>query len=718
MLKVPYMVHPMGLGCLKATWLNGVGCTKMASQQAAVLEAFKKFDKDQNGSISKEELAEVLKTLDPEDWDDNAIDRLMASADANGDGALQIDEFLRWIFAEDVEQLGTELGNSSLTILIDGCSRADLNGEYVQQDEFYGRRPVFFNSAEGKYLFYNRKHQRWQIFVRTSWKASARLPTKRAPHLSGEAWHVFVGGTFVKEPQMSTSLAPPLTAAEKCAKAPEAIYVKTKWSNVTGGYVKTEQVMEERPVYHEEELDMWLHYHGRKHRWVVSSGSVKGSQLVSSLKTDVFAPDLTEWHGTTSALRVHRRGHKDQRGGGWIDESFPHDEKSLGMKKDCDWVRAQDLTDAPALFSAVEPADACQGALGDCWLIAALAGVAEFPNYIRNHLFETKELKEDGKYRIRLYDWTKKDWEIIEIDDYIPCKPRKWYEPQAVSLFAQVSNKQLYVVLMEKAFAKFNGSYKALTGGLSCLAWVAMTGETDLLWWSRERHQPKWDVIGSRGLVVRAGCDLESEKVGRLSHGAVFEEVEKFGYRIHFKKLEGEGPDEGWLSCYISGYKVAKCRDPIQWHQKKLAIPRKIQFYSGPYRDPVAQVDQDTMWKNLEGYDRANFLLGASVHNDKKGEHRREDGLVEGHAYSIIHVVERKGFKLVCCRNPWGNKMEWNGPWCDQSEEWTSHPELAESLGVDEKADGLFWMDWESFGQTFTTIQVCPTSMPGNRANF
>ena len=173
----------------------------MASQQAAVLEAFKKFDKDQNGSISKEELAEVLKTLDPEDWDDNAIDRLMASADANGDGALQIDEFLRWIFAEDVEQLGTELGNSSLTILIDGCSRADLNGEYVQQDEFYGRRPVFFNAAEGKYLFYNRKHQRWQIFVRTSWKASARLPTNRAPHLSGEAWHVFVGGTFVKEPQ-------------------------------------------------------------------------------------------------------------------------------------------------------------------------------------------------------------------------------------------------------------------------------------------------------------------------------------------------------------------------------------------------------------------------------------------------------------------------------------------------------------------------------------
>ena len=33
------------------------------------------------------------------------------------------------------------------------------------------------------------------------------------------------------------------------------------------------------------------------------------------------------------------------------------------------------------------------------------------------------------------------------------------------------------------------------------------------------------------------------------------------------------------------------------------------------------------------------------------------------------------------CRNPWGNKMEWNGPWCDQSDEWSAHPEIAEALG-------------------------------------
>ncbi len=50
---------------------------------------------------------------------------------------------------------------------------------------------------------------------------------------------------------------------------------------------------------------------------------------------------------------------------------------------------------------------------------------------------------------------------------------------------------------------------------------------------------------------------------------------EKFGYRIHFKKLSGEGPDEGWLSCYISGYQVAKCKDPVEWHQLKVVPPQE-----------------------------------------------------------------------------------------------------------------------------------------------
>ncbi len=50
-------------------------------------------------------------------------------------------------------------------------------------------------------------------------------------------------------------------------------------------------------------------------------------------------------------------------------------------------------------------------------------------------------------------------------------------------------------------------------------------------------------------------------------------------------------------------------------------------------------------------------------------------------------------FLVASSRNPWGSKVEWNGPWCDQSDEWSAHPEIAADLAIDHKADGLFWMD-------------------------
>jgi len=72
----------------------------------AVLEAFKRFDADGSGSVSREELSSILKTLD-DTFDDEAIDGLLVLADASGDGELQIEEFLRWIFVEDQGSMET-----------------------------------------------------------------------------------------------------------------------------------------------------------------------------------------------------------------------------------------------------------------------------------------------------------------------------------------------------------------------------------------------------------------------------------------------------------------------------------------------------------------------------------------------------------------------------------------------------------------------------------
>jgi hypothetical protein len=52
----------------------------------------------------------------------------------------------------------------------------------------------------------------------------------------------------------------------------------------------------------------------------------------------------------------------------------------------------------------------------------------------------------------------------------------------------------------------------------------------------------------------------------------------------------------------------------------------------------------------------------------KKGE--EEFGLVSGHAYSLLKVINIKGETLVKLRNPWG-KLIWKGEWSFTSNKWT-----------------------------------------------
>jgi len=71
----------------------------------------------------------------------------------------------------------------------------------------------------------------------------------------------------------------------------------------------------------------------------------------------------------------------------------------------------------------------------------------------------------------------------------------------------------------------------------------------------------------------------------------------------------------------------------------------------------------------------------------------RVQGLIGGHAYSVLRAVEVHGKKFVVVRNPWGS-AEWTGRWADGSKEWTQEwlgylPEIGHEFGD----DGQFVME-------------------------
>lgn len=85
-----------------------------------------------------------------------------------------------------------------------------------------------------------------------------------------------------------------------------------------------------------------------------------------------------------------------------------------------------------------------------------------------------------------------------------------------------------------------------------------------------------------------------------------------------------------------------------------------------------------------------------SAGSGKCGEDMLPCGLVGGHAYSVLKIVEANGVQLIQCRNPWGTG-EWTGKWSDGNEygEWTDQMKAATGyVGLD---DGKFWMSIEDF---------------------
>ena len=80
-----------------------------------------------------------------------------------------------------------------------------------------------------------------------------------------------------------------------------------------------------------------------------------------------------------------------------------------------------------------------------------------------------------------------------------------------------------------------------------------------------------------------------------------------------------------------------------------------------------AAQDIDSLWKKLKIFDKRNFVILSS--SPPGGNDKTVNGIVQGHAYSLLSVHEinayGRNWRLVKMRNPWGRKGEWDGEWSD-----------------------------------------------------
>lgn len=134
-----------------------------------------------------------------------------------------------------------------------------------------------------------------------------------------------------------------------------------------------------------------------------------------------------------------------------------------------EWRRPkQFMTGTIEVFQGkIEQSDIIQGKLGNCWFMVAACALTGKDQYLRR-LFDTNVVQKNGIYRVRLCK--NGEWQVVTVDDYIPCFPR------GKPVFSRANGPELWVLLLEKAYAKLHGSYLALKAGFASDAFLDLTG--------------------------------------------------------------------------------------------------------------------------------------------------------------------------------------------------------------------------------------------------
>ncbi|XP_039235461.1 calpain-9 isoform X2 [Pipra filicauda] len=221
-----------------------------------------------------------------------------------------------------------------------------------------------------------------------------------------------------------------------------------------------------------------------------------------------------------------------RRGVLFEDSDFPACNSSLFFSENPPipfiWKRPGDIVKDPKfILGGATRTDICQGDLGDCWLLAAIASLTLNEKTLARVVPLDQKFGPDYAGIFHFQFWQHNEWLDVVIDDRLPT-----FKGRLVFLHSADLN-EFWSALLEKAYAKLNGSYEALKGGSTIEAMEDFTGGIGEMYDVKAAPDNFYEILEKalkRGSMV--GCSIDTSSAAESEARTPFGLIKGHAYSV------------------------------------------------------------------------------------------------------------------------------------------------------------------------------------------